>query len=242
MSWSGTDKGSGIATYTIYVSDNGGAFTVWQNAVSVTSATYTGQLNHNYGFYSIATDGAGNVQAAKTTADTSTTVGGVASTTTLTASPTTGYSGQSVTLTAAVVAPSGITTIPTGTVTFTDGGTTLGTGNLNVSGVATLTTTALPVGADAVTASYGGDTNFGASVSGAVTVTISAQPPSFALVASPSSLTILHGQTGTATLTVTPTGGFNQAVTFVCSGLPAESKCSFSPATITPVEAAHPRQ
>jgi hypothetical protein len=234
VSWSGTDKGSGIASYTIYVSDNGGAFTVWQSSVTATSATYTGQLNHTYSFYSVATDGAGNMQAAKTVADTSTIVGGVVSTTSLSASPTTVYVGQSITLTATVAGPAGTTAVPTGSVSFSSGATSLGMANLNSSGVATVTTTVLPVGSDAVTAAYMGDTNFGASSSKAVTVTVAAAPPSFTVAATPSTLTIARGQSGSATLTVTPSGGFSQAVTFACSGLPAESTCSFSPASITP--------
>ena len=74
VSWSGTDVGSGIAAYNIYVSDSGGAFTLWQPAIAATTANYTGQPGHTYGFYSIATDKAGNVQAAKSAADTTTTV------------------------------------------------------------------------------------------------------------------------------------------------------------------------
>jgi hypothetical protein len=76
VGWSGTDVGSGIASYTIYVSENGGPFTIFQNAVVTTSASFTGQAGTTYAFYSIATDGAGNVQAAKTVADTSTTIVG----------------------------------------------------------------------------------------------------------------------------------------------------------------------
>jgi hypothetical protein len=234
VSWSGTDKGSGIASYSIYVSDNGGAFTEWQTHVTATSATYTGQLNHTYGFYSIATDGAGNIEAVKTAADTTTIVGGVASTTILTASPTSAYAGQSVTLSASVSGPTGTINVPTGMVTFSDGTTSLGMASLNASGVATLATTALPIGSDAITAAYAGDANFGPSTSAPVTVTISAVPPSYTVAVSPSTLTIVAGQTGTASLTVTPSGGFNQAVTFACSGLPASSQCSFSPATLTP--------
>jgi hypothetical protein len=74
VSWSGTDVGSGIATYTIFVSDNGGAYTPWQAAVTTTSAAYSGQPGHTYAFYSIATDGAGNVQAPKSSPDTTTMV------------------------------------------------------------------------------------------------------------------------------------------------------------------------
>ena len=74
VAWTGTDKGSGIVSYNIYVSDNGGPFTVWQPAVSTSVSPFTGQPGHTYGFYSIATDGAGNVQAAKNVADSTTTV------------------------------------------------------------------------------------------------------------------------------------------------------------------------
>lgn len=74
VSWSGTDAGVGIATYTIYVSDNGGAFQPWQRAVSTTSATFSGQQGHAYAFYSTAVDQLGNAEA-KTAPDTTTKVG-----------------------------------------------------------------------------------------------------------------------------------------------------------------------
>ena len=65
VSWSGEDDagGSGIAAYDVYVSDNSGVFTLWQSDTSQISATFTGQIGHTYGFYSIATDNVGNVQA-----------------------------------------------------------------------------------------------------------------------------------------------------------------------------------
>ena len=75
--------------------------------------------------------------------------------------------GASVTFTATVSSTAGI---PGGTVTFTSGTLTL-TGTLNASGVATVTTTALPVGSQLVTASYGGATNFAPSA-GTVTQTV----------------------------------------------------------------------
>jgi hypothetical protein len=73
VSWSGTDVGSGITTYTIYVSDNGAPFAVWQTPHAAGSATYAGQSGHTYAFYSIAMDGAGNTEN-KTTGDTGTSV------------------------------------------------------------------------------------------------------------------------------------------------------------------------
>jgi hypothetical protein len=72
VTWSGTDSGSGVGTYTIYVSDNGGGFTAWQTATTSTSAQYTGVDGHTYSFYSIATDLVGNVEAAKVAGEAST--------------------------------------------------------------------------------------------------------------------------------------------------------------------------
>jgi hypothetical protein len=63
VSWSGsTPSGLGIASYDVFVSDDGGPFTAWQTGTAATSATFTGQDGHTYGFYSVATDSAGNVQ------------------------------------------------------------------------------------------------------------------------------------------------------------------------------------
>jgi hypothetical protein len=132
VSWSGTDKGSGIASYSIYVSDNGGAFTAWQTATIATSASYTGQIGHTYGFYSIATDKVGNVEPAKDKAD---------------------------------------------------------------------VTTALT--------------------------------PSFALSTMPTSATVMPGQTAQFSVNVAPENGFNQTISFTCSGAPSEATCSASPATVT---------
>jgi hypothetical protein len=73
VSWAGTDTGSGIGRYTIYVSDNGGTFTPFLLDTNLTSSIFTGQPGHTYGFYSIATDAAGNREASKTVPDTTTT-------------------------------------------------------------------------------------------------------------------------------------------------------------------------
>jgi hypothetical protein len=75
--WSGADVGSGIGTYSIYVSDNQGAFTLWQQFPgTTTSAAYMGQVNHTYGFYSIAQDFVGNDEPAKSMAEATTQVTG----------------------------------------------------------------------------------------------------------------------------------------------------------------------
>ena len=75
VSWSGNDgAGSGIATYDIYVSENGGAFTLWQDAVTTTSATYEGTVGATYAFYSVATDNVGYVQLTPAGAQATTTI------------------------------------------------------------------------------------------------------------------------------------------------------------------------
>jgi autotransporter-associated beta strand protein len=81
-------------------------------------------------------------------------------------------SGQSVTLTATVTANSPGSGIPTGTVNFLDGSTTLGTGTLNGSGQATFTTSALSTGSHSITAVYAGDDNYAGSTSIATSLVV----------------------------------------------------------------------
>jgi hypothetical protein len=74
--WSGQDDlgGSGVASFNIYVSDNGGPWTAWMSSTSATNATFQGTPHHTYGFTSQATDNAGNVEAQHSTADATTTI------------------------------------------------------------------------------------------------------------------------------------------------------------------------
>jgi hypothetical protein len=51
---------------------------------------------------------------------------------------------------------------------------------------------------------------------------------------SATSAVVKQGQSANFSLTITPKGGFNHAVSFACSGLPANATCSFSPASVTP--------
>jgi len=56
----------------------------------------------------------------------------------------------------------------------------------------------------------------------------------FSVSASPSSATIMAGQSANYTLSITPAGGFNQTVMLSCTGAPAAATCTFSPASVTP--------
>jgi hypothetical protein len=77
--------------------------------------------------------------------------------------------GTAVTFTATVTGSS-----PTGSVTFLDGSTALGTTSLNGSDQATLTTSTLTVGAHTINAVYGGDVNNAPSTSDSITETVKA--------------------------------------------------------------------
>ncbi len=163
-----------------------------------------------------------------------TTPGLTATTTTLAVSPNPATAGQAVTFSAQVSPASGTGT-PTGTVNFMNGTTQLGSGTLNASGQATYSTSTLAAGTYSLTAAYGGDSNYSGSTSSAVSLSVAvpAAPASFTVSANPTTLSVTPGQSGSTTLKVTPTNGFNQAVSFSCSGLPSEATCSFSPASDT---------
>lgn len=77
ISWSGEDDdgGSGIASFDIYVSDNGNAYALW-NTFSETSTTFVGESGHTYAFYSIATDNVNHVESAPGVPDAACTVSG----------------------------------------------------------------------------------------------------------------------------------------------------------------------
>jgi hypothetical protein len=71
VNWSGSDVGSGLQGFALYVSDNGGPFTPWLSNTTAVTANYLGTVGHTYAFYSIATDLVGNLEGAKTTAEAS---------------------------------------------------------------------------------------------------------------------------------------------------------------------------
>jgi ELWxxDGT repeat protein len=97
-----------------------------------------------------------------------------ATATTVTPSANPAVVGATITFTAAVQASSPGAGIPTGTVTFKDITTMLGTATLNSAGQATFSTTALAVGTHAITATYAGDNNFTSSVSAIIAEVIKA--------------------------------------------------------------------
>jgi Bacterial Ig-like domain (group 3) len=157
--------------------------------------------------------GCGGGSAGSTNTSSSTGAGGgggssttpAATTTTLASSLSTVTSGTSVTFTATVTSAGGT---PTGTVNFTQGTSMLGSATLNSSGVATYSTDSLAVGSDSVAAAYVGNSNFAASTSTAVKVSVTAPSnPATNTALTASAPTISAGSTETFTATVTPVSG-----------------------------------
>ena len=183
-------------------------------------------------FVDTANDAASNSTPAVTVTVNAATGPGAAAitTTTLTALPSTITAGSGVTLTATVSV--GTTPVTSGTVTFSSGSTSIGAAQLNSTGNAVLTTTILPTGSDSITASFVGTANDAASNSTPLTITVNAAPPatnaSYFITASPTSLSIAQGQTGTTTLTLTPTGGYTGTLVLSCGNLPSYVTCTFS--------------
>jgi hypothetical protein len=169
-----------------------------------------------------------------------------ASSTFLSADTITAMVGSPVNLTAGVMTPVA-NHQPTGQlVTFLDGATVLGTAPLsnpvdNGGGAfvlsAQLTLNALSGGPHNLVAKYAGDSVLTGSDSSSTPVLVTMMDYSFQ--GAPSSLTIKNGQSGTATVSVFPLGGFAQAVQLSCGNLPTNLTCTFSPASVTP-DGIHP--
>jgi hypothetical protein len=203
------------------------------NASGVATLTLTTLAVGNY---NLTAQYAGNANfLSSTSAAVSVTISSLATTTSLTAAPNPVTTGQTLTLTATVQGPG----TPGGTVNFLDGSTLLGTGTLNSSGVATLTTTLLAAGDYSLTAQYAGDADLLASTSAAVSLTVNAQAgttaQAFSLNATGSGLsqTVQPGKTAAYALNVSPSVGTTlPAITFTTSGLPQGYTATFSPQTI----------
>ena len=65
ISWGGSDMGSGIRNYTVYMSQGDEEFFVWRYYTTATSDTLIGNMDSTYKFYCIATDNVGNREESK---------------------------------------------------------------------------------------------------------------------------------------------------------------------------------
>jgi len=149
----------------------------------------------------------------------------------LIATPNPASAGQPVTLTATVQSPGGI---PIGAADFNDGTLPIGITFLDVKGIASIMVADLTPGTHSISVTYANtDGNFAQSTSQIVSLTINAPPPNFSVTPSPTGLSITSGQTGAATLTITPVGNYNGSISFSCFGLPTNGYCSFNPTPLS---------
>ena len=142
--------------------------------------------------------------------------------------------GSAVTFMATVTSSAGT---PSGSASFYAGTTLLGSGTLAL-GVATYTTTNLPVGALSITAVYSGDSNFLTLTSSAFTETVMT---AFTVTAPTAPVTVMPGGSVRVNITVPPLGGpFDSVVTLSATGLPPVASATFNPPTVTPGSAGAP--
>jgi len=102
------------------------------------------------------------------------------------------------------IAPQSLGT-PSGTATFLDGASILGSVTLDALGEASYTTSLLSAGKHSITVQYSGDTNFASSTSSATTVTVTALSTTSSLQVS--TATPVYGNAVVATVSVTPLSG-----------------------------------
>jgi len=185
-------------------------------SVSMT-APYTGGAHQIVGFYS----GDNNYYNSTSNAVTIT-VSKSAPTVTLTPSTTTPLAGSSLQLTASINPPGTGGTPPSGTVTFTLDGASVGTATITTGSPSTavLTITAPAVGGHTLAAIYSGDTNYTTVTSPSVTITIAKVATTLAIA--PTTTTPLGGSslvvTATLSLTGTSTASPTGTVTFTLDG------------------------
>ena len=187
-------------------------------------ATFTTTLT-GAGAHTIAASYGGDATFLPSSSQTEAQVTGLATTSTLTA-PANASPGSAVALTASVTSSGGI---PTGQVVFHDGNTDLGGSSLNAVGIAVLRTDTLASGVHSLTASYAGDEKFSASTSAAVSIDIAS--PDFSLAATPTTASVIAGQSTQFLVSVSPVGGFANDVSLSCSPTVGIT-CAFSPGTV----------
>jgi hypothetical protein len=124
--------------------------------------------------------------------------------------------------------------MPTGTVQFIEGSTVVATGTLS-SGVARGIYLSPPSGTHSIVANYGGDADFNASSSQAMTTSVSAMPDFRLASAGSTTQTVAAGDVASYAMTVeAQSGAFTGVVDLSVNGLPAGATVAFSPPQVVP--------
>jgi len=213
-----TPQAAGAATGTVTFSD--GSIQLGQSTLSDDTATVSiSELA--IGSHSIVASYSGDSKYAASVSSALVQVVSTASTTTVLAgTPNPANLGQSVTFTA-TVAPT-TSGAPSGTVSFLDGSSPIGSSSLS-NGVATFLTSNLAAGSHSITAVYSGDDDYSGSTSTAVNEVVAS--PGFTLSStSLTPTTIQAGGSAQWTITINPSGGFDPStVSLSCAVIPVVS-------------------
>ena len=163
--------------------------------------------------------------------------------------PATATTGSQVTLSATVSSPSNSATGLTGTVTFSNNGTQIGSpvpvtavpasATAGDGATATMTTTFTTTGTESITATYSGDANYAASgPSTAVSIQVSSSG-SFSVTVPSTAQMLPSGSTLMVPISVTSSGGFAGSVTVNCTNLAPGVSCNNGQAFAINVTAAN---
>jgi hypothetical protein len=232
--------GAGSADGTVSLSDDGNLVSGCQSLSLPSTGPRQVTCSETYGAdatHSVVATYAGSADFLPSTAALTETVAPRPTITSVTVSPQASTIGEPVSFTATVAASAG-SADPTGSVTFTDNGTTtIGTSTLTTTDGVTTTsmlTTVLPLGVNSIGASFGGNPDFGASASTPAPVTVSRASTALDLVSSDELTT--SGQPVTFIANVIPSTGWGETgtVTFFYGGTSiGEASVSNGQATFT---------
>ncbi len=189
------------------------------------SATLT--LNPAAGLYSLSATFNGSALADRSTsAAAALTVAPAATALTLSANPNPAYQHTAITLTAALTAPGIPAAALTGTITFLEGSTALGT--TSIAAAQSFSYAPGSVGPHTLTAVFSGNSSL---LGSSATTTVTVLPSDFVLSIKDPTLTIPTTHHATTNITVTTTGALADLIDLSCGNLPADAHCAFSPAT-----------
>ncbi len=209
-----------------FASSSTGSLTLGTVALDATgNASLT--INPAVGTYSLSAVFSGStIFAASASAAATLTATPSSTALTLTANPNPVYQHGKVALTAALTAPGIPASALTGTITFLEGATALGTTSLAAAQNFSYAPTS--VGPHTLTAVFSGNPNLeGASASATVTVL----PSDFVLSVKDPTLTIATTHHAPTTITINATGALADLIDLSCTNLPQYAYCTFAPAT-----------
>ncbi len=226
-------------TFTAVVSGNGGiptgTLSFFVDGVSADTATLdaTGKASFTDSALSVGSHAisAGYAGDANDSASTSTTltqaVQAISTVTSLGTGTTSGENPETI-LVATVVGGSG--PVPTGTITFVNGTSTIGSATLDDNGVATLLPDLAPATYNMV-ANYSGDALHISSSSSVIKV--SGTPVGFGITVNPTTLTLASSQNTAVTISLRSSNGYTDTIGLGCGTLPSGVNCHFSENNVT---------